>query len=201
MFNLPRWGFLVSVLLLVITGCAGKNTLVVLVPDTDGKTGRITVANQGGMVEISSPNQGTTIKGINDSPTTPADMDKAKIESMFSDVISMQPKRPVHFTLYFAKDASLTAESEKLLSEILLTIKERSSTDITVVGHTDTVGSREFNLTLSRERANAVKEILVKKGVAADSIATTSHGKENPLIPTADNVNEPRNRRAEVVVR
>lgn len=201
MVSLLRLVVLISVLQFVLTGCASKSALVVLVPDPDGKTGRITVANEAGTVELSSPRQGTSIKGSNDAPAKPVDIEQAMIESIFSPALSMQPKSPAHFTLYFAKDASLTEESEQLLSEILLSIQERSSTDITIVGHTDTVGSREFNLALSRERAGAVKEILVKKGVAADTIATTSHGKENPLIPTADNVNEPKNRRAEVVVR
>ena len=56
-------------------------------------------------------------------------------------------------------------------------------------------------MSLSLSRALAVKEMLVRQGVASNTIQTTSHGKENPLIATADNVFEPRNRRVEVVVR
>ena len=192
---------LMLVLLIFVGGCAARNTMVVLVPDPDGKTGRITVANQAGEVEIAAPNQATTVRGIKEAPTPPANLDKVMIESVFSEAISIQPKQPVHFLLYFSKDTTLTADSEKLLPDILSAIKERNSTDISVVGHTDTVGSAEYNMTLSKERAKEVKEILVRMGVATDNIRTTSHGKENPLIPTADNVREPRNRRTEVIVR
>ena len=54
---------------------------------------------------------------------------------------------------------------------------------------------------LSSNRAKAVKDLLVKQGAESNDIRTTSHGKENLLIPTGDNVYEPRNRRVEVVVR
>jgi outer membrane protein OmpA-like peptidoglycan-associated protein len=181
-------------------GCA-RNSLVVLVPDPDGQTGRITVANQAGSVEIVSPNQATNISDVKTAPTPPAQLDQAAINSLFAQALAIQPKRPVHFILYFEKDTALTAESARLLADILTAVKERDSSDIMVVGHADTVGSRDFNMVLSKSRATTVTNLLVSKGVGVESIRTTSHGKENPLIPTDDNVNEPRNRRVEVVVR
>lgn len=189
-------------LALLSNGCTHDgNTLVVLSPGPDGKTGAITVSNPSGSVDISSPYHATTIGGRAEAPTTPGALDKERIDALFSDALSIQPKPPVHFILYFEKDVLLTPESTLLLPKIMDAIKERNSIDISVVGHTDSVGSREFNMTLSRNRANGVREQLVRMGVSAGSIKTTSHGKENPLIKTKDNVDEPRNRRVEVIVR
>jgi outer membrane protein OmpA-like peptidoglycan-associated protein len=192
---------LVLCALFSFTGGCARNSLVVLVPDPDGKTGRIAVSNQAGSVEIAAPNQATNISDVTSAPTQPAELDQAAINSLFAEALAIQPKRPVHFILYFEKDTVLTTDSARLLADILTAIKERDSTDIMVVGHADTVGSRDFNMALSKSRAAAVTNLLVSKGVGAESIRTTSHGKGNPLIPTEDNVNEPRNRRVEVVVR
>jgi outer membrane protein OmpA-like peptidoglycan-associated protein len=128
-------------------------------------------------------------------------MEKDAIDALFADAISIQPKPPVHYLIYFEKDLILTSDSVRLLPEILTVIKERASADIMVVGHADSVGSREYNLTLSRNRASSIRDLLVEKGVNINHIRTTSHGKENPLIKTEDNVSEPRNRRVEIVIR
>ena len=189
-------------LALLLSGCAhGGNTLVVLSPGPDGKTGAITVSNPAGSVDISSPYQATTIRDRAEAPATPAAMSKESADALFSDALSVQPKTPVHFILYFEKDILLTPESTLLLPIIMNAIKERNSIDISVVGHTDSVGSKEFNMTLSSNRANSVRDQLVRMGVDVTYIRTTSHGKENPLIKTEDNVVEPRNRRVEVIVR
>ncbi len=188
------------ILVLVISGCAG-GTMVVLTPNPDGKTGSITVSNQAGGVDIKSPYNATTVKDSTKSPNPPNELSRDTINAIFSEALSIEPKPPVHFILYFEKDLLLTSDSVKLLPEILTAIKERSSTDISVIGHTDTVGSKEYNMALSINRANSVRDLLVTKGVNLNHIKITSHGKENPLIKTEDNVNEPRNRRVEVVVR
>ena len=70
-----------------------------------------------------------------------------------------------------------------------------------VVGHTDTAGDKNYNLSLSKRRAAQVSNLLVDRGVRREHIYTTSHGEENPLVKTKDNVHEPLNRRVEVVVR
>jgi outer membrane protein OmpA-like peptidoglycan-associated protein len=187
-------------LLTLSFGCA-KRTLVALAPDPDGKVGRVYVTNEAGEVALDAPYQATTVGAARERPTRPESLGKEKVTGVFAEALSIQPKRPRHFLLYFDKEISLTSESAKLLPNIIADIQERNSADISVVGHTDTVGSREYNTELSNRRAASVKELLVGMGVAAETIRTTSHGKENPLIPTADNVSEPRNRRVEVEVR
>lgn len=194
---------LLAVLLLLIVlanGCA-KRTLIALAPDPDGKTGSITVANQGGTVAIDAPYQATTVTDGTGRPSEPEQLGKEALDRIFAESLSIQPKRPLHFLLYFDKDTMLTSDSSRLLASVMAAIRERNSIDISVVGHTDTVGTKEYNTLLSSSRARAVKELLVGLGADPNTIQTTSHGKENLLIPTRDNVNEPRNRRVEVVVR
>ena len=191
---------LIIFLITLATGCT-KSTLVALAPDPDGNIGHISVGNEAGSVAIDSAYQATTITGAKEQPTAPEQLSKEALDKMFAQALSIEPERPQHFLLYFEKDTTLTPESLLLLPRIIAAIHERTSEYISVIGHTDTLGTRDYNMSLSLSRALAVKEMLVRQGVASNTIQTTSHGKENPLIATADNVFEPRNRRVEVVVR
>ena len=78
---------------------------------------------------------------------------------------------------------------------------EYQTLDISVVGHTDRVGSKSANLRLSLARARRVKALLTAAGLDAAILEVTSHGEANPLVHTADEVAEPQNRRVEVTIR
>ena len=193
--------FFLLLAIILISGC-NRKTMVVLVPDLDGKTGAVVVSNDAGTVDLDTANQATTISGRQSAPKAPEPMTKEEIEAIFSRALAAQPKPPVHFILYFISDSNeLQPESLESLPAILQTIQERDSVDISVIGHTDTVGSDEHNYKLARGRAEAVANYLVGRGVDQGHIRVSSHGERNPLIPTGDNVSEPRNRRVEVVVR
>ena len=73
-------------------------------------------------------------------------------------------------------------------------------TRLTVTGHTDTVGSDAYNMRLSRRRALSVQKELVRDGVPAGEIAIFAKGKRELLVPTADGVKEPQNRRVQIVL-
>ena len=201
-----QWSNSVLLLILLIllvfsSGCAEKTT-VVLLPDPDGKVGHITVSNDAGSMTIDEAREATTIRGHDSRPSAPEILSLEKIDADFSQVLTILPGQPVHFILYFQEGSNeLTAESRQTLPAIFESIHSKKSQHISVIGHTDTVGDRRYNLQLSRERAAAIRRLLVRQGVAADTITSTSHGQENLLIKTADNVNEPRNRRVEVVVK
>jgi outer membrane protein OmpA-like peptidoglycan-associated protein len=199
MISFMRIAFL-ALLLMSTSGCA-KKLMVALIPDPNGATGSVSVESSAGSVTIDTAYQATTVGDATARPATPEPVGKEKLETIFKEALSIQPKQPTHFLLYFRQDTDLTPVSQQLLPDIMAMIKERNSTSILVVGHTDTFGSKEYNVSLSRNRADAVKKLLIKQGVDPAAITTTSHGKENPLIPTGDNVIEPKNRRVEVVVR
>lgn len=193
----------VSLFLLIaaVAGCS-KKTTVVLLPDPDGKVGKVVVATEAGEVEINQAREATTVKGDKKLPATPAIVSEATVEKEFGKVLAVLPQPPKHFILYFKIESTqLTWKSKKVMPDIFEVVDEKESQHISVIGHADTAGDTQYNLRLSRRRAAAVEKMLVEAGVSAEYITSTSHGENNPLVKTADNVPEPRNRRVEVVVR
>jgi outer membrane protein OmpA-like peptidoglycan-associated protein len=184
------------------TPTATPKNLFVLMPDPDGRVGEIVVANKGGSQIVAKPRHATEVEDANVAPTAPFLLEESKIAEIFGAALAAQPDPPARYLLYFKTGSTdLTEESEKLLVEILETIEARRSTDISVVGHTDRVGSRQLNFRLGMDRADRIKKILVSKGVDSSIVEVDSHGEDSPLIKTEDEVPEPRNRRVEVTVR
>lgn len=188
-------------LLLFLAGC-GAGSMVVLIPDPDGYVGQLSVSNDGGEQILNKQNQSVQVKNRRTAPTKVTTISTEKIRTTFSDVLAAQPMPPAKFILYFLNDSDdLTMESNALLPLIIRTIKKRGSSDIVISGHTDTVGEKEYNYKLSLERAQVAYKLLVANGAIPANITVTSHGEGNPLIKTADEVAEPRNRRVEITIR
>ena len=80
-------------------------------------------------------------------------------------------------------------------------VKFRVPAEIVVVGHTDRVGTDQQNDVLSLQRAERVRQELVRLGVDPNSMSTVGRGEREPLVPTDDEVAQPRNRRVEITVR
>ena len=70
-----------------------------------------------------------------------------------------------------------------------------------MAGHTDTVGTDQYNDALSLRRAERVRALLIGRGIAPDSVGAIGRGKRELRVPTPDGVAEPRNRRVEITVR
>ena len=79
--------------------------------------------------------------------------------------------------------------------------KQRRAYEIEVIGFTDTVGDLPYNQALSLRRAAAIRDTLVRDGVDRQAISIVGRGKRDPLVLTADQTPEPRNRRVEITVR
>jgi outer membrane protein OmpA-like peptidoglycan-associated protein len=110
--------------------------------------------------------------------------------------------RPVSFLLYFREGTDeYTAESKEAFEKIFPEIARRKAAEVAVIGHTDTVGRTEFNDTLSLRRAERVRNDFVDRGIPTISINVAGRGEREPIVPTADEVSEPRNRRVEINVR
>jgi len=185
-----------------LASCARNKGMVVLLPHPDGKAGEVVVSNKGGTQVLTDAGQFVAVQDAEKAPLSPVAMTDEKIRENFGEALSVLPPPPIHFVLYFRTDTTvLTEDSQKSLAQILPTIVERKSTDVSVVGHTDTVGAREYNCILGMERAILLKTILVSLGINPAFIEVASHGEGNLLVKTGDEVNEPRNRRVEVVVR
>ena len=84
---------------------------------------------------------------------------------------------------------------------LLAEVARREAVEVQITGHTDRVGTIADNDRLSMERAQVVRGILLGYGLHADFMRTVGRGEREPLVSTADEQEEPRNRRVEVIVR
>jgi outer membrane protein OmpA-like peptidoglycan-associated protein len=175
--------------------------LVVLLQDSDTKrTGAATVSNPLGSVDLDGEREAAlAVPGRAPVPTKVSDAD---FNRLFGDALSALPPAPRRFTLFFRFESDeLTDESQALIPEVLAAVKEHVVQDVIVIGHTDTMGTQPANYGLGLKRAMTVRNILVAAGLSASSIEVTSVGELDPLVKTADETPEPRNRRVDIAVR
>ncbi len=101
------------------------------------------------------------------------------------------------FTIFFDFDKSqLTMEGRRIVADAVIAAKNTGMARITVVGHTDTVGTMRYNQALSERRAMAVKTEMVRFGMNAGNITIYGRNFSEPLVPTGAGIREPQNRRA-----
>lgn len=192
---------LCCLLCLLAAGCAAPKSTVLLLPDPDGHVGSITVTNTLGSQTVTQAGTATRVASAKAAPEAPAPVSAEEQEKLFGQALRALPSKPVRFLLYFESDGvQLTPEAQALLPKVLATAKERSSRDLSVVGHASKLGNEDFNINLSRKRAEFVSGLLVKGGIQREHLDITSHGSSNPLV-VSSNPNEPKNRRVEVTVR
>jgi outer membrane protein OmpA-like peptidoglycan-associated protein len=168
---------------------APQQTVVVL-PGPDGKVGTVVVQRDGEQTVLNTAYSTSRIGA--DGAEDRAQMDPATVKQTFSTALSALPARPVSFNLYFVSGKDELTEESKVELEKAMAV---------VIGHTDTVGQLEWNDKLSLARAERVRGALIQQGLPADRIRAAGRGEREPLVRTADNVAEPRNRRVEVNVR
>jgi OOP family OmpA-OmpF porin len=96
--------------------------------------------------------------------------------------------------------ADLTARARQIIGEAAEAARAQP-TRIELAGHADRTGTPQYNLALSRRRAETVAEELVKRGIAQQDITITALGETQPLVATADGVREPQNRRVEIILK
>jgi outer membrane protein OmpA-like peptidoglycan-associated protein len=177
-------------------------TVVVLLPDPDtGAVGRAIVSNPDGSTDLATA-RASTQAAPGRPPTAATTLDEAAVQRLFGDALSALPPAPRSFTLFFRFDSDeLTDESRALVADVLQAVRGGRLPEVAVVGHTDTTGSRPANADLGLKRASMVRTILIDAGVDSSLIDVSSHGEGDLLVPTADEVFEPRNRRVEITVK
>ena len=103
------------------------------------------------------------------------------------------------FLVFFEFDSSkLTPDAIDILRSVADAAKNQSGSSIMLTGYADRAGSDAYNLALSGRRAESVKSELVSMGLSSGAIRTEAKGEADPLVPTADGVAEPQNRRVEI---
>ncbi len=106
---------------------------------------------------------------------------------------------PADFIVYFGfNQTNLTERARGVINDVVASYNDLGASAVSVVGHTDTVGSVQYNQGLSERRANRVANALVDLGIPAGQIATAGRSELEPARITGDGVREPLNRRAEI---
>ncbi len=104
-------------------------------------------------------------------------------------------------TVYFGTDSyEVDAEDQATLTRQAAWLAKYPNATVTIEGHCDERGTREYNLALGERRANAAKNFLVQAGVSAARLSVISYGKERPVATGSDEASWAQNRRAVTVV-
>ena len=123
------------------------------------------------------------------------------LAKFLGDPSSQVPKTFVFDNLNFqAATTELTPESQPTVNNLASVLKAYPNSRVQLVGYTDNTGAPDANQTLSQNRADAVKSILVNQGVSADRITTQGQGQNNPVASNDSEDGRLRNRRTELVV-
>lgn len=199
------WGGLV---LLVLIGACGsqpkldlsREDVVIVLPEEGGKVGTVVVHTAAEEQTVHGAYAAARVRS--GGKLEVLTLEKAEVDRTFGPALSAMPQRPASFLLYFQEGSDeLTPESAKSLSRVLAEIAGRPAAEVAVIGHTDLVGTDQYNDALSTQRAQRVRDELLRAGIPADRIEVAARGKREPLYRTPEGVAEPRNRRVEVSVR
>ncbi|APW36683.1 hypothetical protein RD110_05315 [Rhodoferax koreense] len=206
MTAIRRLGWSVPLLAALLAGCAAPRVEVVLLPQEDGSPSAVQVSSGNATEKLSRPYE--RFVATPGRPPLVDQADPAAIARDFESLFAMRPAKPQRFVLYFeAGDATLSDASQATIGQIFEAAGQRPGADILVVGHTDTRGSTDANDQLSLQRAQQVRTTLMQRQlfvlhqVPVERIEAIGRGERELAVPTADEVDEPRNRRVEIWVR
>ena len=102
--------------------------------------------------------------------------------------------------VFFEFDSfELTVDAQSTLDAQTAWLKQYSEVDITIEGHADERGTREYNLALGERRANSAKDYLMTYGISSDRISVLSYGKERPVDSGSNTLAWSKNRRSVTV--
>lgn len=187
---------------LFLAACSTQGTRVVLLPQPDDKPSAVVVRAKDGEEVLSRPFQrATAAVGATGAPVVDQ-ADPAKVQAQHKTLFEMRPPPPQRYTVYFeVGGTTLTPASQQVMNEALIAAQNRSGSDIVVTGHTDTTGPLEQNDMLSKRRAQEVVQLFVERSFPPARIEAVGRGERELAVPTADEVDEPRNRRVTIEVR
>ncbi|MGH8782456.1 OmpA family protein [Paraburkholderia sp.] len=178
-----------------LSGCSSTVDRIVLLPDPDGKAGAVIVHSATGEQTIDQAYAGVNVSRDGTMEKTMGS--QSSVQARYGELLAARPPRPMTFTINYRFDSStvLAPESVATVEKLKAVLATWPAPHLVVVGHTDQAGSLAFNDRLSRRRAQSVAAFLIKQGIPARQIETAGRGKRDPLVPTADGVPNPMNRR------
>ena len=189
-------------LAVLIAACSTPSTRVTLLPEAGGRASAVVVSPKRGEERtLDQPYQrATALKGGGQPAMEWVAPGAVRAEN--PALFDLLPPPPERYTVYFeAGGTVLTAESRRMLGNAVDAAMARSGGEILVTGYTDTMGSAAQNDALSRQRAQQVRQMFLDRQFPAARIEAVGRGKRELAVQTADNVDEPRNRRVTIEVR
>ena len=197
---------LVAALALLLAGCAAQPVVlprpserIILLPSDTATPSAVLLKTRDSEVLLNSPYAGVEVRGntLVSIVTTAEELDRR-----YGGLLAAQPKKPQPYTMYFVLGTDeLTPSSKIAFEEARTQVASWNAAEVVVIGHTDRLGTPEYNDKLSRQRAQMIASRLVSSGVPPDVIEIAARGEREPLVPTANGIPEPRNRRVEIKVR
>ena len=187
------------VLFTALTGCAGPQGKIILLPQEDGTPSAVVVRAKAGERVLDQPYATASVGARSvELGSTTAD----EVHARYRPVMEALPVRARSYTLnYEFGKTALTKESRLLLDTILKDMQELPAPELIVIGHTDEVGSDATNDRLALERANSVLALIKAKGIALRDVSVVGRGKREPLVKGRPGIPESRNRRVEIRVK
>lgn len=138
---------------------------------------------------------------INEPEDFDGDQDEDGCPDLYKSIVVKEDKIELKDKIYFAfNKATIMAQSFDMLKEIAQVIKAKPTIKVRIEGHTDDKGNDKYNKKLSESRAKAVREFLIKEGVAPDRMIAIGYGEEKPLVPNDSEEGREQNRRVEFFI-
>lgn len=184
----------------MLTACT--STSVVLLPDPDGNVGKVEVITEGGATVLDKAYESAEADKIKQPPEQKSPLTTDKVRAKYGGILAKEPMVPDHFRIYFKTGkAGLQPQAREMLLQGKARIDERKSCDFSVIGHTDRVYDNNYNYLLSMVRAENVAKALSDLGIAQRCMDIRYYGESYPVVPTPDEVDEPRNRVVVIEIR
>ncbi|MFD1611778.1 OmpA family protein [Sphingomonas tabacisoli] len=187
--------------LLMLGACAGPSVLLLPDEDPHPSQGKVAVLERKGKPQDYVIDQANSRTRLAYRPASRVLSEKRLPKRSVALVGSLPPK-PFEVTLYYDEaETRIMPDSQAALDSLLAEVAKRPGAEIQITGYTDRKGTDDDNDALSQKRADTVLAQFIDRGVARENLVAVGRGERDPLVPTDDNVEEPRNRRVVVTVR
>ncbi|WP_157231146.1 OmpA family protein [Kiloniella laminariae] len=194
--------FLFPLSLLLLAACsAPRGNYVILLAEEDGTVGQASVSNAQGESTLVAANSVVEVPRQK-APKKARELEAETVAKLTAETEAAQPPKPLNFVFFFGFDSTeLTGDSDVIFARVLENIKSRETVDISLIGHTDSTGSVEYNRELGLKRADKLRQQLVDNGIPSSLIDIKSLGEDSPLAADEGLDQRALNRRVVMVLR
>ena len=152
------------------------------------------------LISVSCSTTNVTEEAVYDSVVSSVEVSVEDDNNKADEVYDYSSKAIMaNAVVYFDFDQyTLSSKSIQTLRSIAQVMKDNKDIEITVSGHADERGTREYNLALGQRRGEAVRDYLLLNGISKNRITVKSYGEEYPLVKGSNESSWAKNRRAEI---